>query len=80
MNFNVLAEGNDLGGRRYVDPYPSQQMQDSPRKKRSTMNPLFESLNAVETENSNEQHKNKIHAYSSEHRYPFFMAQDTADK
>ncbi|XP_050673736.1 uncharacterized protein LOC126971457 isoform X1 [Leptidea sinapis] len=35
------TDGSDVGGRRYVDPYPSQQMQDSPRKKRSTNYPLF---------------------------------------
>ncbi|XP_053621716.1 uncharacterized protein LOC128681657 isoform X1 [Plodia interpunctella] len=36
------ADGNDINGRRYVDPYPSQQMQESPRKKRSTIYPLFD--------------------------------------
>ncbi|CAH2229528.1 jg17642 [Pararge aegeria aegeria] len=35
------TDGNDISGRRFVDPYPNQ-MQDSPRKKRSTIYPLFE--------------------------------------
>lgn len=32
---------NDITGRRYVDPYPSQQMQESPRKKRSANFQMF---------------------------------------
>ncbi|KAJ0170119.1 hypothetical protein K1T71_014047 [Dendrolimus kikuchii] len=41
-NRGAAADGTDINGRRYVDPYPSPQIQDTPRKKRSTIHPLFD--------------------------------------
>ncbi|KAH9632853.1 hypothetical protein HF086_013640, partial [Spodoptera exigua] len=67
----VGADGNDINGRRYVDPYPNQPMQESPRKKRSTVYPLFDKTNGRES-SSHQLHQVKIHGYSPEKYTSYF--------
>ncbi|CAH0716785.1 unnamed protein product, partial [Brenthis ino] len=57
------ADGNDINSRRYVDPYPNQQIQDGPRKKRSTTYPLFDRMSEKQS---------KFHVYSPEKYTSYF--------
>ncbi|CAG4965782.1 uncharacterized protein LOC123704083 isoform X2 [Colias croceus] len=70
FNSRGAADGSDISGRRYVDPYPSQQMQDSPRKKRSTTYPLFD--RGLLRERAYTPHQVKIHGYSPEKYTSYF--------
>ncbi|OWR42123.1 uncharacterized protein LOC116776411 isoform X1 [Danaus plexippus] len=64
------TDGSDISGRRYVDPYPSQQLQDSPRKKRSTIYPLFD--RGAPRDARYQPHQVKIHGYSPERYTSYF--------
>ncbi|XP_045490112.1 uncharacterized protein LOC110993425 isoform X2 [Pieris rapae] len=66
------TDGSDINGRRYVDPYPSQPMQDSPRKKRSTNHPLFD--RGLLQERAYAPHQIKIHGYSPEKYTSYFTS------
>ncbi|XP_034838455.1 uncharacterized protein [Maniola hyperantus] len=70
FNSRGAADGNDISGRRYVDPYPSQQLQDSPRKKRSTIYPLFDRSSIRETRTY--PHHIKVNGYSPERYTSYF--------
>ncbi|XP_045782722.1 uncharacterized protein LOC123879178 isoform X1 [Maniola jurtina] len=63
-------DGNDISGRRYVDPYPGQQLQESPRKKRSTIYPLFDRSSIRETRTY--PHHIKVNGYSPERYTSYF--------
>ncbi|CAH2056252.1 unnamed protein product, partial [Iphiclides podalirius] len=65
------TDGNDINGRRFVDPYPSQQMQESPRRKRSTVYPLFDK-NMLRELNAFQPHQVKLHGYSPEKYTSYF--------
>ncbi|XP_030038305.1 uncharacterized protein LOC115453726 isoform X3 [Manduca sexta] len=65
------ADGSDISGRRYVDPYPTQQMQESPRKKRSTIYPLFE-RGLIKESGPYQPHQLKINGYSPEKYTSYF--------
>ncbi|KAL0809867.1 hypothetical protein ABMA28_011353 [Loxostege sticticalis] len=73
FNSRGAADGNDINGRRYVDPYPTQQMQDSPRKKRSTVYPLFDRGLTRDT-GSYQPHQVKLHGYSPERYTSYFSS------
>ncbi|XP_047541373.1 uncharacterized protein LOC125074174 [Vanessa atalanta] len=64
-------DGNDISGRRFVDPYPNQQIQDSPRKKRSTIYPLF-NRETVKDGRSYQPHQVKLNGYSPERYTSYF--------
>lgn len=66
----LTADSSDINGRRYVDPYPAQQMQDSPRRKRSTVYPVFDK--SLVHEAGANPHPLKIHAYSPEKYTSYF--------
>ncbi|XP_041984017.1 uncharacterized protein LOC121736705 isoform X2 [Aricia agestis] len=66
-----LMDGSDMSSRRYVDPYPNQQnIQDSPRKKRSMSLPNRES-NYEESRTSNTPAP-KIRGYAPEKYTSYF--------
>ncbi|XP_013143195.1 PREDICTED: uncharacterized protein LOC106107056 isoform X1 [Papilio polytes] len=65
------TDGNDINGRRFVDPYPSQQMQENPRRKRSTVYPIFDK-NMVRESNAYQPHQVKLHGYSAEKYTSYF--------
>ncbi|XP_023935302.1 uncharacterized protein LOC112043874 isoform X2 [Bicyclus anynana] len=71
FNSRGAADGNDISGRRYVDPYPSQ-LQDSPRKKRSTSTiyPMFEKSSA--REERAHPYRSKISGYTPEKYTSYF--------
>ncbi|XP_072937660.1 uncharacterized protein [Epargyreus clarus] len=65
------TDGSDISGRRYVDPYPNQQLQDSPRKKRSTIYPLFDRA-SLHDNTGYQPHSVKIHGYTPERYTSYF--------
>ncbi|XP_073964483.1 uncharacterized protein isoform X1 [Choristoneura fumiferana] len=69
---NNKADGNDINGRRYVDPYPAQQMQESPRKKRSTSHPVFD--RSLQEGTAYQPHHVKIHGYTPERYTSYFSS------
>ncbi|KAI5631287.1 hypothetical protein NE865_15998 [Phthorimaea operculella] len=69
---NTVADGNDINGRRYVDPYPSQQMQESPRRKKRSS--VFPTLNrGLDSESGVDRpYHVKLHGYSPERYTSYF--------
>ncbi|CAB3237363.1 unnamed protein product [Arctia plantaginis] len=77
FNSRGAADGNDINGRRYVDPYPNPQMQESPRKKRNAYpreypmaDPRDRALRAEAEFFSNK--PKKLHGYSPERYTSYF--------
>ncbi|KAL4712205.1 hypothetical protein ACJJTC_011066 [Scirpophaga incertulas] len=73
FNSRGAADGNDINSRRYVDPYPTQQMQESPRMKRSTVFPLFD-RGVSKASGLYNPHTFKKHGYAPERYTSYFTS------
>ncbi|XP_048002258.1 uncharacterized protein LOC125238843 isoform X2 [Leguminivora glycinivorella] len=76
FNSRGAAEGTDINGRRYVDPFPTQQMQESPRKKRSPAHMISKRNQEADVHPNHSTHRAKVHGYVPE-KYTSYFATGT---
>ncbi|XP_063370793.1 uncharacterized protein LOC134659111 isoform X2 [Cydia amplana] len=76
FNSRAAAEATDINGRRYVDPFPTQQMQESPRKKRSPAHMISKRNQEDDVYPNHSVHRAKVHGYVPE-KYTSYFATGT---